>query len=110
VEQLYLDSISPVEQFIYIENEYLSSHQIGQALARRLKAADGPYVVIVLPEKFRTGNIDRNAAGVVVIALLADRVSDALRQPGPYHIAVLVGAVVLANTGMTLMRRWSKEK
>ncbi|AOY58257.1 MULTISPECIES: VTT domain-containing protein [Desulfococcus] len=51
VEQLYLDGIAAAERFIYIENQYFSSHRIGQALRGRLKAHDGPEVVIVLPEK-----------------------------------------------------------
>jgi len=51
VERLYLDSIAAAERFIYIENQYLTAHCIGQALTRRLKERDGPEVVIVMPEK-----------------------------------------------------------
>lgn len=51
IEQLYLDSIAAAESYIYIENQYLSSHRIGKALESRLKEVDGPEVVIVLPEK-----------------------------------------------------------
>lgn len=51
VERLYLDSIAAARRFIYIENQYLSSHRVGQALEKRLEEADGPEVVIVLPEK-----------------------------------------------------------
>lgn len=51
VENLYLDSIRAAERFIYIENQYLSSHRVGQALAERLREPGGPEVVIVTPEK-----------------------------------------------------------
>ena len=51
VEQLYLDSIPTARDTIYIENQYLSSHRIGQALQQQLEAKDGPEVVIVLPQK-----------------------------------------------------------
>jgi len=51
VEQLYLDSIAAARRFIYIENQYLSAHRVSEALKDRLQAADGPEVVIVLPEK-----------------------------------------------------------
>lgn len=51
VEQLYLDSIAAARRTIYIENQYLSSHRIGEALKQRLEEVDGPEVVIVLPQK-----------------------------------------------------------
>ncbi len=51
VEQLYLDSIAAAERFIYIENQYLTAHCIGQALSQRLRQRQGPEVVIVMPEK-----------------------------------------------------------
>ncbi|HSO20226.1 MAG TPA: hypothetical protein VLT88_12240, partial [Desulfosarcina sp.] len=51
VRQLYLDSIAAARQFIYIENQYLSAHCVGQALEARLKEEKGPDVVIVMPEK-----------------------------------------------------------
>jgi len=51
VEQLYLDSIAAAQRFIYVENQFLSSHRIGEALARRLADPSGPEVVIVMPSK-----------------------------------------------------------
>jgi phosphatidylserine/phosphatidylglycerophosphate/cardiolipin synthase-like enzyme/membrane protein DedA with SNARE-associated domain len=51
VERLYLDSIASAKRFIYLENQYLSSHRVGQALGKCLEMADGPELVIVLPEK-----------------------------------------------------------
>ena len=37
MESLYLDSIRHARRFIYLENQYLSSAAIGDALAARLK-------------------------------------------------------------------------
>ena len=50
-ERLYLDSIKAAREFIYIENQYFSSHRVSQALAERLQEAEGPEVIIVMPEK-----------------------------------------------------------
>lgn len=46
-----LDSIAAAERWIYIENQYFSSHRIGQALKKRLAESDGPEIVLGLPEK-----------------------------------------------------------
>ncbi len=48
VENLYLDTISSAERFIYIENQYLSSFSVGKALAESLSQSEGPEIVIVL--------------------------------------------------------------
>ena len=50
IREVYLLLIRSARHSIYIENQYLSSPHISDALARRLAAADGPEVVIVLPE------------------------------------------------------------
>lgn len=51
VEQLYLDMIAAAEGFIYIENQYLTSAAICEALGKRLHRRHGPEVVIVLPRE-----------------------------------------------------------
>ena len=50
-EQLYLDAVRSARRWIYIENQYLTSHTVGDALADRLKEDAGPEVVIVLPRE-----------------------------------------------------------
>jgi phospholipase D1/2 len=47
VEQLYLDMIGRARRHIYIENQYFTSHTVGDALAARLAEADGPEIVLV---------------------------------------------------------------
>jgi phosphatidylserine/phosphatidylglycerophosphate/cardiolipin synthase-like enzyme/membrane protein YqaA with SNARE-associated domain len=49
VKQLYLDSIAAARDYIFIENQYLTSPEICRALCQRLAAADGPEVIVVLP-------------------------------------------------------------
>jgi phospholipase D1/2 len=51
VESLYLDSIAAARRVIYIENQYLTSHAVGNALARRLQEENGPEIIMVLPEE-----------------------------------------------------------
>lgn len=47
VKQLFLDTIAAARRSIYIENQYLTSDAIGNALAARLDEPDGPEIVIV---------------------------------------------------------------
>src|SRR4029434_6054509 len=51
VESLYLDGIRHARRFIYLENQYLSSSAIGNALAARLQEKDGPEIIMVLPQE-----------------------------------------------------------
>jgi phospholipase D1/2 len=51
VESLYLDSIRRARRFIYMENQYLSSSAIGDALAARLQETDAPEIILVLPQE-----------------------------------------------------------
>lgn len=78
VQQLYLDSIAAARRWIYAENQYLTSHRLAEALAKRLEEADGPEVVLVLPE--RTGGwLERNTMDV-----LRSRFLTRLRQSDPH--------------------------
>ncbi|KAA1188382.1 hypothetical protein F0M18_17950 [Pseudohalioglobus sediminis] len=51
IEQLYVDSIERAEKLIYIENQYLSSHRIGEALVASLQREQGPEIVIIMPHE-----------------------------------------------------------
>jgi len=50
IETLYLDMIAAAKRSIYIENQYFTADQPGEALARRLSEPDGPEVIVVLRE------------------------------------------------------------
>jgi phosphatidylserine/phosphatidylglycerophosphate/cardiolipin synthase-like enzyme/uncharacterized membrane protein YdjX (TVP38/TMEM64 family) len=49
VEQLWLRAIAAARHSLYIENQFLTSSVIGDALAERLGDPEGPDIVLVLP-------------------------------------------------------------
>ncbi|HSL91087.1 MAG TPA: VTT domain-containing protein [Candidatus Limnocylindrales bacterium] len=69
VETLFLDSIAAARRFLYIENQYLTSHSIGTAIAARLQEEDGPEIVIILP-RVSSGIFEETAMGVLRYRLL----------------------------------------
>jgi phosphatidylserine/phosphatidylglycerophosphate/cardiolipin synthase-like enzyme/uncharacterized membrane protein YdjX (TVP38/TMEM64 family) len=69
VEQLHLDIIREARKYIYIENQYFSSHTIAKALIDRLDEEDGPEVVIVLTRD-TGGWIEEGTMGVLRDRLL----------------------------------------
>jgi hypothetical protein len=62
VEQLHLDLIAAAREFLYIENQYLTSTLIVHALNCRLQEIDGPEIVMVLPLN-NHGWLDQNKVG-----------------------------------------------
>ena len=48
VETLIREAISAAQRLIYIENQYLSSAAVVEALVNRLREADGPEIVLVI--------------------------------------------------------------
>jgi len=48
VEALHLGMIAAAQRSIYIENQYFTSHTLGEALAARLREPDGPEVIAIL--------------------------------------------------------------
>lgn len=51
VEALNLAAIEAAEHSIYLENQYLASRTLVEALIRRLGEPDGPEIVIILPRR-----------------------------------------------------------
>ncbi|MBB2989149.1 phospholipase D1/2 [Mycolicibacterium iranicum] len=49
VEALDLAAIAAARDVIYLENQYLASRTLAEAVAERLREPDGPEIVIVLP-------------------------------------------------------------
>jgi phospholipase D1/2 len=47
IEALFLDMIAAARRSIFMENQYFTSHKLGQALAARLAQPDGPDIVLV---------------------------------------------------------------
>jgi phospholipase D1/2 len=66
---LTLDAIAAAKRHIYIENQYLTSATVGQALAARLQEPDGPEIAIVLPRE-ECGWLEKNSMGIMRARLL----------------------------------------
>ncbi len=78
VKQLYVDAIASARRHIYIENQYLTAHCLQEALTERLAQADGPEVVLVLPEK--TGGWLEQVTMDVVRGRIVERLREADRH------------------------------
>jgi phosphatidylserine/phosphatidylglycerophosphate/cardiolipin synthase-like enzyme len=64
VEALYLDMIARAQRYIYIENQYFTSHTIGEALEARLREPGGPEIVVVT-RLLSHGWLEENTMGVL---------------------------------------------
>ncbi|MGW8286483.1 MAG: VTT domain-containing protein [Candidatus Deferrimicrobiaceae bacterium] len=73
IERLYCDTIAAARRYIYIENQYLTSAAVGDALASRLQEEKGPEIVIVQP-KSKTGWLEK-----YTMEVLRSRLLDRLR-------------------------------
>jgi phosphatidylserine/phosphatidylglycerophosphate/cardiolipin synthase-like enzyme len=62
VAALTLDALSAARHSIYIEAQYLASFAIGDLLAERLATADGPEIIILVPQSM-PGWLERFAMG-----------------------------------------------
>jgi len=69
IERLYCDTIAAARRYIYIENQYLTSAAVGDALASRLQEEEGPEIVIVQP-KSKTGWLEKYTMEVLRSRLL----------------------------------------
>jgi phospholipase D1/2 len=79
VEMLHVDMIAAAKRLIYIENQYLSSKRIGNAIAAKLQQPDCPDIVMVLRQS-SDGWLEGPTMGALR-ALLLTR----LRQADPYR-------------------------
>lgn len=51
IERLYLDGIARARESIYLESQYLTARSLTEALVARLREAQGPEVVLVIPKE-----------------------------------------------------------
>lgn len=85
VEALYLDAIAKAQRFIYLENQYLTSAAVGDALAARLGEENGPEVLIVVPAR-TSGWLEETTMGVFGSRLLRRlRQEDRFGRLGVYY-------------------------
>lgn len=64
IELFYLQAIEQAKQFLYLENQYLTSHRIGSALESSLRQPEGPEIVLVLP-RHCPGWLEEETMGVL---------------------------------------------
>jgi phospholipase D1/2 len=98
VEALNLAAIAAARHVIYLENQYLASRRLAQALASRLSEPDGPEVVIVLPRssESRLEQTSMDSARERLLRLLWD--ADQHGRLGVYWPAVKGGTSVYVHS------------
>ncbi len=71
IRALYLDAIHAAERFIYLENQYLSSRAIFQALVRRMRDAErGRLQIVIMLPRMPEALREQLAMGVAQVRLL----------------------------------------
>jgi phosphatidylserine/phosphatidylglycerophosphate/cardiolipin synthase-like enzyme/uncharacterized membrane protein YdjX (TVP38/TMEM64 family) len=70
VLELNRAAIAAARHCIFIENQYLTSAAIGDALARRLTERDGPELIVVLP-RVECGWMEQSSMGILRARMLA---------------------------------------
>lgn len=84
IEQLHLEMIAAAERYIYLENQYLSSHTITDALIERLREADGPEIILILTQD-TGGWLEEGTLGLLRCRLLEKLVqADRHKRFGAY--------------------------
>jgi phosphatidylserine/phosphatidylglycerophosphate/cardiolipin synthase-like enzyme len=77
IERLHLEAIAGARRLIYLENQYVTSPLVAEALARRLAEPDGPEVVIIstaaAPSWFDRMTMDGTRSHFLQTLLAADR-------------------------------------
>jgi phosphatidylserine/phosphatidylglycerophosphate/cardiolipin synthase-like enzyme len=118
VEATMLGEIAAAKRSLYIENQYLSSEVIGEALARRLDEDDGPEIVVVLPRQC-AGWLEKRSMGAlrgrILAKLMRARHPERLRCVYPssggqevyVHAKVLVADDATARVGSANLSRRS---
>jgi phosphatidylserine/phosphatidylglycerophosphate/cardiolipin synthase-like enzyme/uncharacterized membrane protein YdjX (TVP38/TMEM64 family) len=85
IEQLHIDMIAAAEQYIYMENQYLSSHKITDALIERLKEEEGPEIIMILTQD-TGGWLEEGTLGLLRCRLLEKLVAaDKHKRFGAYY-------------------------
>lgn len=64
VEALYRDSIRAARRYVYLENQYLTSRVVGEALCESLARRDGPEILVVAPRQC-SGWLEESSMGLL---------------------------------------------
>jgi len=106
VRDFYLDAIAAAKKTIYLENQYFTSHAVGDALLARLREEDGPEILLVLPRS-SSGWLEESTMGVLRARLLqrlfdadhAGRLKACFPWVGKKKVDIHVHAKVLVADG-----------
>ncbi|TPG41466.1 phospholipase [Sphingomonas koreensis] len=103
IESLYLDMIASARDVIYAESQYFASRRVALAIARRLREADGPEVIIVMP-RHAEGWLEPiamdNARARLVQAIARADTHDRFRI---YHPVTAGGADIYVHAKITII-------
>lgn len=106
VQALTLRAIASAQRYIMIENQYLSSAVVGDALAERLRDPDGPEVLVILP-RAESGWLEQESMGLLKQRLLRklrrDEKGGRLRVLYPATAGVLEGGDIYVHSKILLI-------
>jgi phosphatidylserine/phosphatidylglycerophosphate/cardiolipin synthase-like enzyme/uncharacterized membrane protein YdjX (TVP38/TMEM64 family) len=71
VASLFLDMIGAAQAKMYIENPYITTPKIGEALGKRLQEEDGPEMAIIIPKQC-SGWLEQSTMGVYRARILRE--------------------------------------
>ncbi len=103
VEKLHLEAIAQARRCIYMENQYFTSPLIAHELAKRLKEADGPEVILVStehsPSYFDQLTMDKTRLVFIQTLQAADR-HGRLRVYSP---VTTLGRTIIVHAKLTII-------
>ena len=101
-ERLYLDIIGAARSLLYIENQYLTSRAVGDALCRSLGRPQGPDIIIVLPRE--TGHwLEQHTMDVLRARLLERlRAADRHRRLRTYYPEAGGGVAMMVHAKLMI--------
>jgi phosphatidylserine/phosphatidylglycerophosphate/cardiolipin synthase-like enzyme len=103
VEALHVASIAAAQRVIYMENQYFTSPLIAEALAARLREADGPEVVLVStqhsPSYFDQATMDKTRLDFIAHLTAAD----AHGRLRAYSPVTTLGRTIIVHAKLTII-------
>lgn len=103
VEALHVASIAAARRIIYMENQYFTSPLIAEALAARLREADGPEVVLIStqhsPSYFDQATMDKTRLDFIAHLTAAD----AHGRLRAYSPVTTLGRTIIVHAKLTII-------
>jgi len=103
IEHLWLEAIGAARRSIYIENQYLASNSITEALIEQLEKRGGPEIVIVLPNSAESWIEQEVMDSARVDNLARLREADRYRRLGAYYPVNEVGEAIYVHAKVLII-------